>query len=160
MKSFSRRDVLKSSLLAPAIAVAAHDLSPMAAAMEVAGLNPDPQTESAPSQSPSPSAGRERLLLDFGWRFHFGNANDPAKDFGFGGGSSGNFQKTGNFLTAGALAFDDNDWRPLALPHDWAVDLPFENDPALANKGFYPLGRTSPATSVGWYPSVFQLPST
>ena len=102
MKSFSRRDVLKSSLLAPAIAVAAHDLSPMAAAMEVAGLNPDPQAEGAPSQTPTPSAGRERLLLDFGWRFHFGDADDPAKDFGFGSGRTGNFQKTGNFLPAGS----------------------------------------------------------
>jgi len=104
--------------------------------------------------------GRERLLLDFGWRFHFGNANDPAKDFGFGSGRSGNFQKTGNFLPAGALAFDDSDWRPLDLPHDWAVELPFENDPALSSKGFYSLGRTYPATSVGWYRRVLELPAT
>ena len=26
-----------------------------------------------------PTAGRERLLLDFGWRFHLGHANDPAR---------------------------------------------------------------------------------
>ena len=31
---------------------------------------------------------RERLLLDFDWRFHFGHANDPAKDFGFSNGRS------------------------------------------------------------------------
>lgn len=24
---------------------------------------------------------REKLLMDFGWRFAFGHANDPAKDF-------------------------------------------------------------------------------
>ena len=144
MKSFSRRDVLKSSLLAPAIAVAAHDLSPMAAAMEVAALDPDPQSQSAPSQSTYPSAGRERLLLDFGWRFHFGHADDPAKDFGFGSGRSGNFQKTGNFLPAGSIAFDDSDWTAVDLPHDWAIELPFKNDPALASKGFYPLGRNYP----------------
>jgi beta-galactosidase len=135
MKSFSRRDVLKSSLLAPAIAVAAHDLSPMAAAMEVAALDPDPQSQSAPSQSTYPSAGRERLLLDFGWRFHFGHADDPTKDFGFGSGRSGNFQKTGNFLPAGSTAFDDGDWQAIDLPHDWAIELPFKNDPALASKG-------------------------
>src|SRR5580692_12197378 len=157
MKSFSRREVLKSSLLAPAIAVAAHELSPMAAAMEVAGALPEPQTESAPSQSPSPSAGRERLLLDFGWRFHFGHADDPTKDFGFGSGRSGNFQKTGNFLPASSQAFDDSDWAPIDLPHDWAVELPFVNDPALASKGFHPLGRDYPETSVGWYRRVFEL---
>ena len=104
------------------------------------------------------SAGRERLLLDFGWRFHFGNANDPAQDFGFGG-ATGNFQKTGNFMPAGTIAFDDSEWRPVDLPHDWAVELPFQNDPALASKGFYPLGRTYPATSVGWYRRVFELPA-
>jgi beta-galactosidase len=100
-------------------------------------------------------AGRERLLLDFGWRFHFGHADDPAKDFGF----TGNFQKTGNFVPAGTLAFDDSQWRTLDLPHDWAVELPFQNDPALRSKGFYPLGKKYPATSVGWYRRVFELPA-
>jgi beta-galactosidase len=123
-----------------------------------AELSPPPA--GAAPHSAGPGAGRERLLLDFGWRFHFGNANDPAKDFGFGSGRAGNFQKTGNFLPAGALAFDDGDWRPLDLPHDWAIELPFENDPALASKGFYPLGRTYPATSVGWYRRVFELPAS
>ncbi len=45
------------------------------------------------------------------------------------------------------------------LPHDWAVDLPFVNDPALTSKGFYPLGRTYPDTSVGWYRRVLELPA-
>ena len=45
------------------------------------------------------------------------------------------------------------------LPHDWAIELPFENDPSLSSKGFYPLGRTYPATSVGWYRRVFDLPA-
>jgi beta-galactosidase len=98
--------------------------------------------------------------LDFGWRFHFGHADDPAKDFGFGGGRSGNFQKTGNFLPASGLAFDDSAWRALDLPHDWAVELEFKNDPALSSKGFYPLGRAYPETSIGWYRRVFELPAT
>jgi beta-galactosidase len=98
--------------------------------------------------------------LDFGWRFHFGHADDPAKDFGFGGGRSGNFQKTGSFLPACGLAFDDSAWRPLDLPHDWAVELEFKDDPMLSSKGFYPLGRAYPETSVGWYRRVFELPAT
>ena len=72
---------------------------------------------------------------------------------------SGNFQKTGNFIAASAIAFDDSDWSSVDLPHDWAVELPFENDPSLSSKGFYPLGRTYPATSVGWYRRVFDLPA-
>jgi beta-galactosidase len=81
-----------------------------------------------------------------------------SKDFGFGSSSVGNFQKTGNFMPACAIAFDDSDWRGLDLPHDWAVELPFQNDPDLSSKGFYPLGRKYPATSVGWYRRVLDLP--
>ncbi len=160
MKKWTRRDLLKTSVLAPAATVAAHEAVGSARAnldldggIGGAGLLPTVRTP----ESAQAGAGRERLLLDFGWRFHFGHADDPAQDFGFGSGRSGNFQKTGNFLPAGALAFNDGDWRPLDLPHDWAVELPFENDPSLSSKGFYPLGRKYPATSVGWYRRVFEL---
>jgi beta-galactosidase len=112
------------------------------------------QTQSAPV--PAPASGRERLLLDFGWRFHLGHATDAAKDFDF----RGNFSKTGGFGAVSTLAFDDSDWKSVDLPHDWAIELPFENDPSLGSKGFYPLGRTYPATSVGWYRRVFELPAS
>ena len=160
MKAFSRRDMLKTSLLAPAVA-AAQGMKPIEAAMQVAGESAGPLSTGTgvPRRSAEFGAGRERLLLDFGWRFHLGNADDAAKDFGFGSGRAGNFQKTGNFLPAGSLAFDDNDWQPIDLPHDWAIELPFENDPALTSKGFYPLGRNYPATSVGWYRRVLDLPA-
>jgi beta-galactosidase len=160
MKTFSRRDMLKTSLLAPAAVAAAHGMGPISSAMEMPKEDAEPIFEpilSAASSEAMKNAGRERLLLDFGWRFHFGDANDPSKDFGFGG-QTGNFQKTGNFMPAGTMAFDDGDWRPVDLPHDWAVELPFQNDPALQSKGFYPLGRNYPATSVGWYRHVFELP--
>ena len=159
MKTLSRRDLLKTSLLAPAAVAAAQGLGPMGVAAQVAAESSGPLSTNPRRESEISGAGRERLLLDFGWRFHFGDANDPAKDFGFGSGRTGNFQKTGNFIPAGAIAFDDGDWKSVDLPHDWAVDLPFQNDPALQNKGFYPLGRTYPATSVGWYRRVFELPA-
>src|SRR6185437_10462161 len=152
MSKVSRRDLLKTGLLAPAAVAVANGMGPMGFAMQAGEdapeLHPAGYTK---SESSEPGAGRERLLLDFGWRFHFGNADDPAKDFEFGSGRTGNFQKTGNFLPAGAMAFDDSDWKSVDLPHDWAIELPFTNDPALASKGYYPLGRTYPATSVGWY---------
>jgi beta-galactosidase len=160
MSKVSRRDLLKTGLLAPAAVAVANGIGPMAFAMQ-AGENA-PEVHPAgyrKAESSEPGAGRERLLLDFGWRFHLGNADDPAKDFEFGSGRTGNFQKTGYFLPAGSMAFDDGDWRRVDLPHDWAIELPFTNDPALTSKGFYPLGRTYPATSVGWYRRVFDLPS-
>jgi beta-galactosidase len=163
MKPLSRRDVLKTGLLAPVAVAAANGMGPFGVALNASGETPETLPESIGSQSSGSAvddAGRERLLLDFGWRFHFGNADDPAKDFGFGSGRAGNFQKTGNFMPAGSFPFDDGDWRSLDLPHDWAIELPFQNDPALQSKGFYPLGRTYPATSIGWYRRVFDLPAT
>jgi beta-galactosidase len=159
MKTVSRRDLLKTSIMVPAGIAAAQGLGPIGSTLHPAAQNSEPLPLSAAREASIPGGGRERLLLDFDWRFHFGNADDPTKDFDFGDGRTGNFQKTGNFLPAGSLAYDDSDWRPVNLPHDWAVELPFQNDPALASKGYYPLGRTYPSTSIGWYRRVFDLPA-
>ena len=150
MKPISRRDVLKSGLAVPvAAAVGLPEASNAASSTLV---------EHATQSVSNDSALRERLLLDFGWRFHFGHANDAQKDFGFGLGRSGGFQKTGEFLSPSHTAFDDSAWQAVALPHDWAIGLPFKNDANLTSKGSYPLGRDYPETSVGWYRRVFELP--
>ncbi len=156
MKTFSRRDVLKTSLLAPAVAVSAHAIGPIDPA-HPAGEVSGPLSVPASLASPTPGAGRERLLLDFGWTFHLGHADDPAKDFGYGSAGAGNFQKTGSFMPAGSTSFLDEDWRRIDLPHDWTVELPFKNDPDLQSKGFYPLGRKYPENSIGWYRRIFDL---
>ncbi len=148
MKSLTRREVLKSGMAAPS-----------AAGVGVPGVAALAQSAQAQNTA-APTQLRERLLLDFGWRFHFGHANDAARDFGFGSGRSGGFQKTGGFLSPSNLAYDDNEWTAVDLPHDWAIGLPFKNDPALASKGSYPLGRDYPETSVGWYRRVFDVPAS
>src|SRR5271157_4017127 len=136
MQRLTRRDLLKTSLATPAAAAAAETMT-----------GEEAEAQTAPPATPASAAGRERLLLDFGWRFHFGHATDAAQDFNF----RGNFSKTGNFGPVGTVLFDDSDWEAVDLPHDWAIELPFQNDPALSSKGFYPLGRTYPASSIGWY---------
>ena len=140
----TRRDLFKTSLSVPAVVAAAES-----------ALSEEAQAQAQSPAAAVPGAGRERLLLDFGWRFHFGHATDLAQDFDF----RGNFSKTGNFGAVGTLPFDDSGWKAVDLPHDWAIELPFQNDSALASKGFYPLGRTYPATSVGWYRRIFELPA-
>src|SRR5579862_5344751 len=110
MKPFSRRDVLKTSLLAPVAIAAANAPLGFAAPAQGEGAAVGFAGVMREAQGPGIGAGRERLLLDFGWRFHLGNADDSAKDFGFGSGRIGTFQKTGNFLPAGAIAFDDSAW--------------------------------------------------
>jgi beta-galactosidase len=101
-------------------------------------------------------APREHLLFDFDWRFLHGHATDPAKDLNLGA-DQGDFAKTGDFHFA-QPKFDDSQWRTLNLPHDWAVELPFVNDPALTSHGYKPLGRKYPETSVGWYRRTFDIP--
>ena len=147
MKGWLRRDLLKGGVALPGAAI-----------LGMPGMTPVAEGQSG-GAAESKTAGetlRERSLLDFGWRFHFGHANDAAKDFGFAGG----FQKTGGFLDPSSLAYDDSGWKPVDLPHDWAVELPFQNDPALTSKGSYPLGRGYPETSVGWYRRVFEIPES
>ncbi len=104
---------------------------------------------------------RERLLLDYGWRFALGNANDPDKDFGFGKLSrEGTYAKAGRVTGPAQPRFDDSAWRKVDLPHDWAVELPFVNDPILVEHGAKPLGREYPETSIGWYRREFVLPES
>jgi beta-galactosidase len=149
MPRLSRRQLLKSSLLASA-GVAANKLIPNEVIAETS--NELSQTQ---SQTNSP---RERLLLDFGWRFALGHANDATKDFGYGARRrEGQFAKSGNFLPVTRPDFDDKTWTSLDLPHDWAVALPFTNAPMLHHQGAKPLGREYPETSVGWYRRAFTL---
>jgi len=118
---------------------------------------------------------RERLSLDFDWRFALGHASDPAKDFGFGANQR-TYAKAGagapNWWVAAAAQkdFDDSAWNPVTLPHDWAVELPFANNPDYkpsgkpddedlrAAHGYKALGREFPENSVGWYRKSFALP--
>ncbi|HTX35031.1 MAG TPA: beta-galactosidase GalA [Bryobacteraceae bacterium] len=144
--------MLRTSMAVPAGCL----LGPAAVTGSEIAAEEQAQAQSAPPAGVGAGAGRERLLLDFGWRFHFGHASDAAQDFNF----RGNFSKTGNFGPVSTLLFDDADWKALNLPHDWAIELPFQDDPSLASKGFYPLGRTYPATSVGWYRRIFELPAS
>jgi beta-galactosidase len=121
-------------------------------------------------------APRERLSLDFDWKFKLGHAQDPARDFGFGANQR-TYAKAGasapNWWVAAAAQadFDDSAWAPVTLPHDWAVELPFVDNPDYrpsgkpddedlrAAHGYKPLGREFPETSIGWYRKSFALPA-
>ena len=152
MPGISRRELLSSGLALSASSL----VSRSAWARTAALLAGDPQAVSPGALAAV--APREKLLFDFGWKFIFGNGNDPSKDLGFGYGQ-GDFAKTGEFEFAKAK-FDDSKWRPLNLPHDWAVELPFVNDDEQRSHGFKPLGRRYPESSIGWYRRAFEIPAT
>lgn len=112
-------------------------------------------TGSAPAAGP---AGRERLRLDAGWRFALGHAADSARDFGHNTGYFSYLAKTGFGDGPASPQFDDRAWRTVQVPHDWAVELPF--DPrGQASHGYKPLGRGFPGTSLGWYRRTFTIPA-
>ena len=107
------------------------------------------------------SLPREKLLLDFNWRFSFGNAADPAKDFDPAPASQqfSYFAKAGNGVGAAAANFDDRGWRMLNLPHDWAVEVPF-SERGSGSHGYKAIGKNFPEWSVGWYRKTFSIPAS
>jgi beta-galactosidase len=124
----------------------------------------------AETRSSGQLSPRERILLDFGWHFHLGDADDPGKDFRWGAPTrEGTFAKAGQDWPHNPADnslqhnFDDSAWRVVDLPHDWAVELPFVSVPeserfVSAAHGGKPLGRQFPATSIGWYNRTFDIP--
>ena len=141
MSDLTRRDLLVSGMAYSALSLVT---GPAACAQDLLAYAGSPAT-----------APRERLLMDFGWRFFQGNGCDPALDLGFGSGQ-GDFAKSGDFAFA-KPKFDDSKWHPLDLPHDWAVELPFVDDGTVQGHGYKPLGRRYPLTSVGWYRRGFPI---
>ena len=101
----------------------------------------------AVSQAGDPSP-RERLLLDFGWKFHLGD------DWGTGYALGKGMQAFG----AGSPSFSDAGWRKVDLPHDWAIELPFDPK-ADASHGFRAVGEGFLKNSIGWYRRSFALPA-
>src|ERR1017187_1036896 len=150
MPEITRRDLLSSGLALSASSL----LTRSAWARTSAALSGYP--EAASVEALAAVAPREHLLFDFGWKFLFGNGDDPARDLNFGFSQS-DFAKTGDFEFA-KEKFDDSKWRTLNLPHDWGVELPFIDDSEQASHGFKPLGRRYPLTSVGWYRREFEIP--
>jgi len=124
-----------------------------------------------------PVEGRQRLLMDFGWHFTFKDPPDAA-------GKMFDYPETPRLHKAlpndaqleaalvpqrvdaaainlgGQLSyvqpdFDDSQWRSLDLPHDWAVELPFDKT-GVADHGFKALGEKW-GTNIGWYRRTFNL---
>lgn len=107
------------------------------------------------AQNTSP---RKHLNFDEGWRFAFGSASNPAKDYNFNIATI--FSKSGGAPgTAIDARFKDSAWLSLQLPHDWAAGLPFVNSASfdVESHGYKPVGGLYPETSIGWYRKHFTV---
>ena len=106
---------------------------------------------------------RERIRFDEDWLFAFGNASDPAKDFGCGTEYFNYLTKAASIHNEGpySFKFDEKkwgvEWKKVKLPHDWVVDLPFAPE-ASHSHGYKQVGYKYPETSVGWYRKMFNIP--
>ncbi len=99
---------------------------------------------------------QKKINLDEGWKFHFGHAANPDKDFNYSTATI--FSKSGAAVnTAIDSKFIDTTWTSVNLPHDWAVDLPFQNSDNfdVQSHGYKPVGGFYPETSIGWYRKHF-----
>lgn len=111
---------------------------------------------SLPSFAQGDSVGREHVRMDAGWRFALGHAYDTRKDFDYS--TIPFFQaKAGYGDGPASPKFDDRTWRVLDLPHDWAVELPFDQR-GTENHGSKAIGHNFPENSVGWYRKTFTVP--
>ncbi len=105
----------------------------------------------------------DRQLFNEVWKFAFGNAADPAKDFGCGTEYFNYLTKAASMHNEGPYSskFDatkwDTEWKNVTLPHDWVVDLPFAPE-ASHSHGYKTVGYKYPETSVGWYRKIFTIP--
>jgi len=91
---------------------------------------------------------RERLLLDFGWKFHLGD------DWGL----SQQLDKAGVNPGPAGRAFADANWRTVNLPHDWAPELPssYILQKGLYQPGVAPIPRGATPSQARYFP----LPGT
>ena len=125
---------------------------------------------------------RERLLLDFDWQFHQGDPDDASNNgtnlFDYAEPGVLDKTRTQDLTAAAKLAagrpdpvainlggkvsfvqpgFNAQDWRRLDVPHDWAVELPFNpaGNAAHGKKDIDP----KKGTNIGWYRRAFDLPA-
>ncbi|HEX7652316.1 MAG TPA: beta-galactosidase GalA, partial [Verrucomicrobiae bacterium] len=98
------------------------------------------------ADQPTPAAVREHLSLDASWKFHLGDDWPGALHLDKAGASTG----------PAAERFGDASWRLVNLPHDWAIELPFDKN-ADTSHGFKALGPGYTKNSFGWYRRTFDL---
>jgi len=85
-----------------------------------------------------------RVLFDSGWKFRAGDHGLPAE-------SGAHTVKAGFARGYASPDLNDECWRSVALPHDWAIEanpVPW----GLLNQGSYQRG-------IGWYRKSFDLPA-
>ena len=106
------------------------------------------------------TVARESIRLSEGWKFAFGHAADPKKDFGCGTEYFNYLTKANSIHNEGPYSskFDDAAWQEVSVPHDWVTLLPYAGE-ASHSHGYKTVGYKYPLTSVGWYRKTVSIPA-
>ncbi len=89
---------------------------------------------------------RQRLLMDWGWKFHRG---DVPSEAGTDYGSVIEVCKAESGQGPARVLYNEHGWQDVRLPHDWVVAEPF--DPSL------PGAHHCKPRGIGWYRRTFSL---
>jgi beta-galactosidase len=108
---------------------------------------------------PGGDAVRQRISLDADWKFALGHAHLTSKDFDHATNHFSYLAKAGYGDGAAAQNFDDRGWRKVNIPHDWCVELPFDQKGSISH-GHKAIGPNFPEHSVGWYRKKFYVPAS
>lgn len=108
--------------------------------------------------TPVSSEVRTRTNIDRGWSFALGDAQNPARDFGYGTAAFF-FAKAGYGDGPASPKFDDRAWRKVDLPHDWAVEMAFDPN-GSGNHGSKAVGPGFPSHDIGWYRKTIAIPAS
>lgn len=92
---------------------------------------------------------RERLSLDKGWKFFKGDIPFPVVK---GHQASYDNAKAVNAPGDAAANFSDNAWPTVTLPHDWAVENPFDSSENVS--------QSYRKRGIGWYRRQFTVDSS
>ena len=125
------------------------------------------------------ATARERVLLDSSWRFQLGDPvdvttnvtvypeisdltklQDPTAEVTLEASRPDPVAtQVGTNVSYVKTSYNDSAWRALDLPHDWVVELPFDQT-AAQNHGYKAgiSGGTS-ANTIAWYRHTFTLPA-
>ncbi|HUB26708.1 MAG TPA: beta-galactosidase GalA [Tepidisphaeraceae bacterium] len=126
----------------------------------------------------APALARQRLLMDWNWRFTLNDPADAAAQFDYPEIRDLAKAHLGQFEEEAALdakrtdpvatnlgasvsfvqpSFDDSAWRAVDLPHDWVVELPFDRR-GNESHGYKAIGPRI-GNTIGWYRRKFTLPA-
>ncbi len=91
-------------------------------------------------------AQSEKLSLDKGWKFYQGDIIFPIIT---GHNEPQNSEEARKVWDTRLATYNDNNWRTVTLPHDWAIEGKLDSTENIA-QGYYKRG-------IGWYRRKFRL---